>query len=173
MLWQAPPAQEPMPPSGSWHCSKLRAPAHPSRTQLSPCHTAPGPHGTGAPEELPPVDEAPELATPEEELAAVPLLPAPVEPAPLDRPVEPVLEEAPGPPVVLEVDAPCPPQATSRQPTRSGALLRTDRKSLTGEAIYRQLPLWQLVPAEQITPHVPQLALSVSTFVQPTPGQQR
>jgi hypothetical protein len=40
-------------------------------------------------------------------------------------------------------------------------------------AIYWQLPFWQLVPAAQTVPQLPQLASSLSVLVQPTPGQQR
>jgi hypothetical protein len=41
------------------------------------------------------------------------------------------------------------------------------------EPLHAQLPLWQLVPAAQAAPQLPQLALSLSVLMQPRPGQQR
>jgi hypothetical protein len=55
----------------------------------------------------------------------------------------------------------------------SSSISRMPSSARDGEALYPHLPFWQLVPAGQIVPQSPQLASSLSTSVQPTPGQQR
>ena len=55
----------------------------------------------------------------------------------------------------------------------SSSISRMPSSARDGEALYPHLPLWQLVPAGQTIPQLPQFELSLSVLVHPTPGQQR